>query len=347
MKNRTFTILAALIVTVLFIGIFFTNKEKYSQEENRYLSDFSVEKLNEYVSDYLPFRKTLLSIKNNFEKLIGRTLINGIYIADDDYLIGEYIGSNKKDYIIDAINNYAKDKEVDFMLVPDSIYVNEDKLKRVLLNNEEDDISYFYDNCKTNNIDLRQMLTEHKNEKLYYRNDHHWTSLGAYLSYVEYMNLLNMQPAADYRIKIVTEDFLGTSASILLGLAEPETIEIYEYDNSLTVEYVREQTVTDSLYNYDYLEKKDKYAMFLDGNHALIHITNDNLSDGSIVVIKNSYANCFIPFIVNNFRDVYVIDLRYYNGSVSDLVAENNIERTLILFNINNLYSDLSIIKLK
>ncbi len=347
MKNRLLSILISLIILCLCIGFFFTSKEKYSQEENRYLSDFSIEKLGEYVSDYLPFRKTLLSMKNNFEKLIGRTLINGVYIGKDGYLIGEYKDSNKKDYIIDAINNYAQDKTVDFMLVPDSIFINEEKLRRVLLNNEKQDIQYFYDKCNTNNIDLEQTFLSHKEENLFYRTDHHWTTHGAYLAYQKYMDNIGMIPADDYRIKTVSEDFLGTSSSILLGLAEPESIEIYEYDNVLRVEYVREKRVTDTLYNDDYLEKKDKYAMFLDGNHALIHITNESVSGGSIVVIKNSFANCFIPFIVNNFRDVYVIDLRYYNESVSELVKENGIERTLILFNINNLYSDLSIIKLK
>jgi hypothetical protein len=131
-------------------------------------------------------------------------------------------------------------------------------------------------------------------------------------------------------------------------LSSTENIDLFLTDDSLTVEYVYEKRTTSSLYNFDYLTGKDKYALFLDNNHALIKVTNNSINnDNSIVLIKNSYANSFVPFIVNNYKNTYIIDLRYYSESVSEFINNNNIKDILILYNLNNLYSDMSIIKLK
>lgn len=348
-RDTLFTIVLMVICIGLMIGTFFTDKNPYSQVENRYLAKLSFDNLDEYVSDYFPFRTELISIKNHVEKALGKTLINGIYLADDDYLIPQFVESDKKDVVIEVINNYAKDKTVDVMLVPDSIAINKDKLKRALIDSEEKDIDYFYKNLNTNNINLIDSFKEYEDEEkyLYYHNDHHWTSDGAFLAYREYMKSIGMKIDENFQRVMVSDDFYGTSSSLVLGLAKPEKIYIYDYKNNLELEYVNENTKSNSLYNMEYLEKKDQYAMFLDGNHALIHITNKDLDDGSILVIKNSYANCFIPFIVNNFRDVYVMDMRYYNDNVSEFTDANSIDRTMILYNIENLYSDLSIVKLK
>jgi hypothetical protein len=231
------------------------------------------------------------------------------------------------------------------MIVPDSIYYNSDKIDNIReVDKEDEEISYLYSKLNTNNIDLR------KENITFYKSDHHWTTDGAFEAYKAYFNSKNKYYYDINRFyrKKVSSSFLGTSSSLVLGLAKEDDMYIYDIDNNIEVSYVYEKKTSDSLYNFDYLDKKDKYAMFLDNNHALIEITNKDLNDeSSIVIIKNSYANSFIPFIVNHYNKVYVIDLRYFNENVSDFIIKNNIKDKLILYNLNNLYSDLSIVRLK
>ena len=184
MRNRVFVIILVFI-TLLFMGSFIImEKVDYSEVENRYLNDFSISNPEGYLSDHFPGRYAFLKLKNTVQTLLGRRYINGIYVASDGYLIPEYLGSSKKDYVIDVINGFASGKTVDVMLVPDSILINEDKLSDCLLNGEREDIEYFYSKLNTNNIDLTDSFIKENavNDSLYYRTDHHWTSHGAYLA---------------------------------------------------------------------------------------------------------------------------------------------------------------------
>ncbi len=349
MIKKLFTTAILVIVSFFVLGIFANEKKDYSEVENRYLAELKLDKLDKYVEDHLPYRNELISLKNRIEVFFDKKLINGVYVADDGYLISEYVGSTKKDAVIDIINEFAKGKTVDVMLVPDSIEINSDKIDWCIKNNEAEDIEYFYSKLNTNNIELIDEFKKENNSysNFYYRTDHHWTSYGAFLAYKLYCKDIGIEADESYVLRTVTEEFMGTSSSLAIGLAEEERIIEFKYNNSLKVEYVKEGKKTNTLYDEDALETKDKYSYFLGGNTGLIKITNKGVEEGKLVIIKNSFANCFIPFIVNNYHEVYVVDPRYYSDSVTDLMNENEIDRTLILFNLNNMYSDLSIVKLK
>ena len=342
------------IITICFSITFIINKkDNYSEVENRYLSEFSINNIEEYIKDYFPFRIELISLKNKLEQYSGKTLINDVYIANDNYLIQRFKTNDKRDAIVRTINNFnEKINNVDVMFVPDSILVNEDKLKYHIDILEDKEIDYLYKNLNTNNINILNSLKEEnkKSNNLYYKTDHHWTTYGAYIAYKEYFKAKNKDSYSinDYNIKKVSDSFQGTSSSLVLGTQTKDNIYIFERPRSLKVDYVYENKTTSSLYNFDYLKKKDKYSMFLDNNHALIEIENTFVEDDSnILIIKNSYANAFVPFIVDHYNKTYVIDLRYYPKNVSDYIKEKSINNILILYNLNNMYSDMSIIKLK
>lgn len=350
--NKIFIIIIFIINIFFLFNLIISKKEVFSYEENRYLEKFSIKKLNLFLADHFPYRKNFISLKNNLEKASGKTYINDIYIGKDSYLVPSFNDNQNKTYLFNVINNFSeKYPNIDLMIVPDSTLINNDKIIRYNGLDEEKEIKYLYENIKTNNINLIDFfLEENKNNDLYYKTDHHWTSKGAYKAYVYYFTKKGIPYYEEdyFNIKKVSNSFLGTSASKVYGLAKKEDIYIYEKNNSLKVEYVFEKKIENSLYNFDYLNKKDKYAMFLDNNHALIKITNEDIKDdNSILIIKNSYANAFVPFVVNHYKYVYVIDMRYYNDKVSTFIDENNINDILILYNLNNLYSDLALIKLK
>ncbi|NMA50367.1 MAG: hypothetical protein GX951_00755 [Mollicutes bacterium] len=351
-SNKIFIMIILLVNIIFMFSLIISKKALFSEEENRYLEKFSVKKINEYITDHFPFRNKFIALKNKTQKKIGKTYINDIYLGKDEYLIPSFNDNYNKHYLINALNNFSNKYPItELMIVPDSTLINNDKLIRYNGADQEKEIKYLYQKVKTKNINLiNYFLEENKNNQLYYKTDHHWTTKGAYKAYVFYCKEKNIPfyKEEDFNIKEVSNDFLGTSSSKVYGLANKESIYIYDTNNKFNVEYVLEKKITESLYNLDYLNKKDKYALFLDNNHALIKITNESINtDNNILIIKNSYANAFIPFIANHYKEIYVIDMRYYNNMVSDFVEENKIDNILILYNLNNLYSDLSLVKLK
>lgn len=352
-KFNKLLFLSITFLTIILLGLFiFLKKETYSFEENRYLASFNIKELDTYLSDHFPMRNLFISLKNRAEIASGKTYINEVYLAKDDYLVPNFFVNEKKDLLINVINNFAEKYPLDVMIVPDSLVINKNKLKNHLPLTEEDELDYFYNHLhNTNNIVITEDLKKANEEKdVFYKTDHHWTSYGAYIAYTKYLENKGIMPLkeSDFNIRSVTNDFLGTTSSKVLGVAQKESIEIYETKASLTVEYVLENVKTNSLYNFAYLNEKDKYSMFLDNNHALIKITNNDIeSDSSILIVKNSFANSFAPFIVNNFKTTYLIDIRYYPNNISDFIEENHITNTLILLNLNNMYADMSLIKLK
>ena len=97
---------------------------------------------------------------------------------------------------------------------------------------------------------------------------------------------------------------------------------------------------SDSLYEWDYLEKKDKYSLFLGGNHALVTIKTGVSNGRKLAVVKDSYAHAFIPFLANHFEEIYVVDLRYYHADVLTYLNEQNISELLFLYNVANFTKD-------
>ena len=347
-----FLVIISFICLFLFFCFLFHKKEEFSEVENRYLETFSWNHIQEYVNDHFPFRNEFISFKNHLELGLGKTSIQNISIGKDDYLLPEFRSSNDKDTIIEVINRFTENhSNVDIMIVPDSICINHDKVKNQLGYREEDDISYLYSKINANSISLiPTFLEENKKKPLYYKTDHHWNHYGAYVAYRKYFQDKNWNyyDLSQFNKKKLSSNFLGTSSYQVLGVGREEDMFLYDKDSFLDVEYVYEKKKTDTLYQEEHLSKKDKYAYFLDGNHALMRIHNFTSTDHkSIIVIKNSYGNSFVPYLVNHFKDTYVVDLRYYHGTVSEIISENNISNILILYNLNNLYSDMSIVSLK
>ena len=217
--------------------------------------------------------------------------------------------------------------------------------------NELDDINYIYDQITFNKIRVYDELNN-SSYQTFYKTDHHWTSYGAYIAYVKYASKNNITPISiqEFNIKEVTSGFCGTLCS-KTGDYNHINDSIYTFtykDYNLNVNYVSSKKETNSLYEESYLNKKDKYSIFLDNNHPLIIITNnDIISKKEIVVIKDSYANSFIPFLVNHFYRVHVIDPRYYKLSISDYIKNNpNIMDTIILYNMDTIDEDTGVLSI-
>lgn len=184
---------------------------------------------------------------------------------------------------------------------------------------------------------------------LYYHTDHHWTTHGAYVGYPAYCDAAGLSPIpeADFQKTCVTTDFHGTIFSKLHDSTVPgDAITLYENPaNRLTVSYPDTGEVTDTLYNRDYLAQKDKYSMFLNNLHPLVEITNETAdSDRQLVLIKDSYANSMVPFLVNHYQKIYVFDTRYYRFGPSSFINEHpEVTDVLLLYNMNTIDTDLGV----
>ena len=184
---------------------------------------------------------------------------------------------------------------------------------------------------------------------LYYHTDHHWTTHGAYVGYQAYCSAAGLSPIpeADFQKTCVTTDFHGTIFSKLHDNTVPgDAITLYENPaNQLTVSYPDTGEVTDTLYNRDYLAQKDKYSMFLSNLHPLVEITNASAdSDRQLVLIKDSYANSMVPFLVHHYQKIYVFDTRYYRFGPSSFINEHpEVTDVLLLYNMNTIDTDLGV----
>ena len=186
-------------------------------------------------------------------------------------------------------------------------------------------------------------------DSLYYHTDHHWTTHGAYVGYQAYCDAAGLSPIpeADFQKTCVTTDFHGTIFSKLHDSTVPgDAITLYENPaNQLTVSYPDTGEVTDTLYNRDYLAQKDKYSVFLNNLHPLVEITNARAdSDRQLVLIKDSYANSMVPFLVHHYQKIYVFDTRYYRFGPSSFINEHpEVTDVLLLYNMNTIDSDLGV----
>ena len=360
--KKSISLFITLIVLIISILFFCISKKNFSYNENRYLEcypSFSLEKifngeymnsLSNYVSDHFPFRNLFLQLKTFSFKNIGVRYQNGLYYGDDGYLLEEYKKPVKTDAIINKINEFSHDVDVvsDVIIAPTSIYVNSDKLSLYNKNFDEGiTIDNFKNKIKGNFIDVSKILKDNNNKYLYYKTDHHWTSLGAYYAYLEYCRNKEIT-ANDYEFEIVSKNFYGTLYSKVLDNQLNYDIikRIVDY-TKYEVSYNDKNVKTNSLYNSDYLEKKDKYSYFLDNNHSLIEINNLNSdSNESLLIIKDSYANSFIPLIAKHYKYIYVIDPRYYKKSIKEFVYDYSPDNILFLYNVLTIDSDIGILSI-
>ena len=183
---------------------------------------------------------------------------------------------------------------------------------------------------------------------LYYRTDHHWTSRGAYAGCKAYMEHKNRSYPAPEEFTVTTaENFTGSTYSRSgLWNIPGETLEMWSRTQDLLV--TNETGVTHGgIFYENRLQETDKYTVFLDGNHAQVTIHNPQ-GQGSILVIRDSYANCLGGFLAESYETVVLVDMRYYIGtSLSQLCAQEGFDDVLVCYSLGNFMTDNNLFKLQ
>lgn len=359
--NIFFITIFILLIILVPLSIAFSNDREFSENENRYLSGkpkISIndiltgkyfENFEKYIDDQFVFRDKLYEMKTQLQILVGNKDINGAYLAKDNYLIEKKLENevNKKKLQenINRLNEFTKsntDKNIQVMIVPTASLILKEKLPK---NAEEYNQNNVLDMIKDNIegatfIDLREQLLLHKDEYIYYKTDHHWTILGSYYAYQEWCkyNQINTN-INDYSRETVTTEFKGSLYSKVLNKnVENDKIEIFKpiKEADYKVSYNFNKTITSSVYEFEKLSSKDKYQVFLGGNHPELQINTSNKNGKNLLIIKDSYANSFIPFLLSDYENICVVDMRYFKNDLKEYMNENEISEVLLLYNVSN-----------
>lgn len=371
MKSRKIDLIIIATFIIFIYGIAIGNlvcKDRtFSEMENRMLAQMPkvngenilsgqfMTDFESYVTDQFIFRDNFIRLKSAGERFVGKKINNGVYYGKDGYLAEQllFLNNEQLDKNLNAIKNYLDNTTADvyFALIPGSVEINRDIMplfisdvnQKEVINNIYSELAVYDVTC----VDIYGTLLKNKSEDLYYRTDHHWTSLGAYYGYRALCNTMNTDPVSitEYDKELQSDDFYGTLYSKTGAFwIKPDFIETYVKEDGITVERIDGNTVSvGELYHKEFLNKKDKYSMFLGGNQPLAVIRTNHSDMPKILVIRDSYFDSMAPFLTAHYSEIHVVDFRYNRGNVEKYIEDNDIEDVLIIYSLANFHEDKNI----
>lgn len=358
-----------------FLGIFAVvdelwPKRERSELENRSLAQrpaFSLQsvleedstqtwmaKYDTYTRDQVALRDEWINLKSITEGLLLKTENNGVWYGKNDMMFAKMLSIGTRfENNLNALEKMCERHPglVDVMIVPSASLALSDLLPMDAPIADEgaalDQVTARLGE-KATVYDLRGTLGAHQDEYIYYRTDHHWTADGAFYAYEDYVCSKGMTPLSRDNIPWKTvEDFYGTNySSARKWNAVPDVIRYPDFANQLTVyDVVQEdgsvKDETGGLYELSYFDTRDKYRAFLRGNNAFSTIQGNG--EGKLLVVKDSYANSFIPYLVDHYAEISVVDFRANNQRIDQILSEGDYDRVLVLYSFNGFATDTTL----
>lgn len=315
-----------------------------------------------YVNDQFLLRDEWITLKSYAETLFGKVENNGVIYGKDGYLFEKLTSYNdtRLNLNIEAVQKFCEkypELSVKFALVPNSYEVLSDKLPIAspVLDQTKliDDI--YSKITGAQNVDILTALKSHNDEYIYYRTDHHWTTLGAYYAYESFCDVFDLTKVDINTLsKNTVEDFYGTYFSKAKSFTiSPDTIYYYDVPSSLAImtsdpqgNFIPENSY-DTLYDVEKFETRDKYAAFTYSNNGLTLVTNNGEYEKErLLIIKDSYSNSIIPYFSTDYKEVVVVDLRYILN-ISMVIEKYEFDDVLIMYNVSTFTGDADVVKLK
>lgn len=378
MSNKWNRINAFLFLFLLFglaVAFLFLPDRSFSEQENRSLRTFPGftweklasgafgEEINDYFADQFPLRDLLVGIKGCTELALGKGENNGVVLGK---------GGQLQTRLYDALAaDGAVWEDVD-CYDPETVQRAIDGLKRantnlnvpldVLLTGRTVDVtsaSSGYPNVfgealleqlrtglsdSVNYIETVPMLRQRHEagEYVYYKTDHHWTTLGAYYAYAEILRFYGMEeeilPMSSFERELASSAFYGTawSAGGMKPVA-PDALELWHYGNEDAFVITADGRTLDGFYSRGYLERKDQYSVFLDGVHDVVTVQKTGEERKTLLLWKDSFANSIAPFLAQHF-DLVLLNLssRRDFSDVTALAIEYEADRVLVLYTVEN-----------
>lgn len=358
----------AAVILVLDLIFLITPDRKTSQVENRSLQTFPgltwsgltsgdfMEDFESYVEDQFPFRTGWIKLKTTAARLMGSRESNGIFLASGGYVIQDFTEPEAADYqdTLSALSAFtaAHTGLNQYLLVaPTAITVLKDKLPLGAICGDEagylDRLEQDAAAAGLTVIDVRNALTQavQNGQQVFYRTDHHWTTDGAYAAYLALADTAGLSGSATaYSRLLISDSFQGTLTASS-GFRMSETDELYVYvptDSEVVycVTYPEDGTTSGTFYFTENLEQRNQYTVFFNENHGEVDIQTSAGTGRTLLVLKDSYANCFVPFLAQDFDKIVMIDPRYYTDDLTSLMNREGFTDVLYLYNATSLAED-------
>lgn len=372
--KKTYTIYSVLVFIMLAVPgllVLVLPQREYSANENRYLDKLPAinaseivsgkfqEKVSDAFNDQFFIRDFMAGLSTSLKKSLGFKDIGGVYFAKDKYYIEKITDSDiSKDQLVQNLmylSYFAENQQADVytMLVPSP---------GTMLGNKLPAFAPFYNADTIYNTastilgtgyitDLRKALAPGSSENgdFYFKTDHHWTLPGAYAAYKEYCTTagLTAQPYSLFNPEKASSSFYGTLYSKApCFTTKPDNIYAIQTNLAQNAEVICDGKKQAGIYNKEYLGKKDKYAYFFGGNYGRVDIKTGSNTERKLLVLKDSFANSFVPFLLNDYSYITMIDARYYDGTLPDITLPGNYSQILVLYEASNFANDKNLYKL-
>ena len=360
---RIFKRLPGVIFMVLLLGLAgkeaLSHQRTYSPVEKRELQtrpEISITKVldgrfqkkyESYLRDQFPGRDHWVSFQTDMELFMGKNEIHNVYIGKNHYLLEHYTEkefdpqqiSKNLQALEKFVGKAKQNADVHVMMVPTKSWILREKLPSFAPHYKE---QKFYDALQQKLekedvlISVEPVLDAHKEEEIYYRTDHHWTTLGAWYAYEQYTKAVggDLQRAqGKKKFRCISKDFYGTTYAKINYARQADKIEIYEPADKLRVVYNMGEKKTKTLYDVSFLKTADQYSVFTGGNQAVLEITGGIKNGKTLLLIKDSFANSILPFLAEDYEKLVVVDLRQLNVSGDRLLEMFSPTDILILYN--------------
>ena len=357
----------AMVIIIADACLIIQHKKEFSETENRMLQQVPkltqetllsgrfMSQSEDFVADQFFLRDAWIGVKLKSDSILGRQTSNGVILGKDGFLIEDCTAPIPASFEknLSAIRTFAnmhKDLSMVMSVAPNAVCICDQLLPdNIPIRDQNQDLDAVKNALSSSltYVDLRDALSAHKEEYIYYKSDHHWTSLGAKYAFEELKGYLGAEdPAPLLKKYTVTEDFSGTMASTSGDFSVKDTIDIYVYESDdfqYVVEYTDEQRKSATVFNSAALKQKNKYEVFLGGNHPQINIKTTNLNKKNLLIFKDSYANALIPFVLPYYQNITIVDPRYYSDDIEKLLSDAQITDVLFLYNMNTFAADNSL----
>lgn len=358
-----------LFLTILFAlsaFLLLSAPKDYSSREKRYLTaapqiDAQVlksaqlsQKLETWAADQFPFRDFFVGVCAYFDLLCGKNTAQDVVLGKDGRMFAAPAGydASRLDANLAAVESFALQSQAKTFLlaIPESAYIYDEALPAFAP--EYRDGEFFTQTEQSLSaaqyIDAAAVLEKaHETEPLYYKTDHHLTSAGSYRVYEALCAALSLEafPRESFTVER-HEGFCGTAWSAAgYWLHAGDEIELWRWDGDgeVVVEIPEDQTIHEGIFFPEHLDEEDQYPVYLDGNHALTKLHNDVAPEGTLILVKDSFAHCAAGFLSRHYRDIYLVDLRYYKDAVSQLVEQTGAQTVCVFYGLANLTTDSSL----
>lgn len=358
-------LLVGAVVLCLVLSLVIPDRA-FSESENRKLAqvpEFSgsaladgswFSALGSYMADQFPGRDGWITINLWMNRLLGQKESSGVYLCDDGYLMQAPGDPNEASLArnLEAINTFGTehtDLNITMTVVPNAVTILSDKLPaNAPVRDQAADLAGIESALSgVTFVDVTDSLMRHNSEYLFYRTDHHWTSLGAYYAFTAVADAMDIDAPSldDYTVYPVSTTFEGTLSSRSGSHSARDQVDIYvpAADVDYYVTYTDSQTHISSMYSRAALDQKDHYTVFFGGNFSRLDIITTADTDRNLLLFKDSYANCFVQFLYPYFDRIIMVDPRYYYDNVENLVTSQGITDVLLLYNADTFLSDSSL----